>query len=157
MRGTQLPENVRTHPVDDELFRRIYDSPSSLPGTYRWVTSDADVRRLEQLLGIPDRSIGAPLWVSGDEKQCPNCKRDINWLDIASSGLKHRHSRRRIAEVILGEQKYVNVEAPEAIEHVTCVECGASITGIRSFKCHNWAYAINELPSILEQVESGSA
>lgn len=149
-----MTESARTRPVSDEMFRLIYDSPSSLPGTHKWTTSDADVRKMEELLGIPGGIIGVPLWVSGDERNCPRCGGEINWLDIVSSGLQQRHSRRRIAEVILGDQKYVNVEAPESIEHITCVECGNSITGIRSFKCHNWAYAINQLPSILGQIEA---
>lgn len=43
-------------------------SPASLPGRRRWVTSDADVRAIEDLLGIEARTIGAPIWVSGDSR-----------------------------------------------------------------------------------------
>ncbi|MEK8108603.1 hypothetical protein NKG94_34050 [Micromonospora sp. M12] len=46
--------------VDHDLFRAVYDSPASLPGRHRWTTPESDVRRLEKLLGMPARSIGAP-------------------------------------------------------------------------------------------------
>lgn len=69
-----------THPVSDTVFRAVYDSPASLPGHYKWVTSDRDVRQIEELLGMPPKTIGAPLWVSGDRKRCPNCKRAIDNL-----------------------------------------------------------------------------
>jgi hypothetical protein len=49
-----------THVVNPELFQQVYDSPHALPGKYRWVTTDADVRMIEQLLGIPENSIGPP-------------------------------------------------------------------------------------------------
>jgi hypothetical protein len=139
--------------VDDEVFRAVYDSPSSLPGRHRWVTSDEDVRELEKLLGIPDQSVGAPLWLSGDEKNCPECGREFSWLDIVASGVAKRHSRAMLAKVILGEQKYVNTEAPRAIANVHCFQCGAAFDGLRSFKCHNWAYAIGDLLPVLEQIE----
>jgi hypothetical protein len=54
-----------TRAVGPEIFKQVYDSPFSLPGKHRWVTKDEDVRAIEKLLGIPDKSIGAPLWVSG--------------------------------------------------------------------------------------------
>ena len=59
--------------VEPAVFRAVYDSPASLPGRHRWTTPEADVRRLEKLLNMPARSIGAPLWVSGDEPDCPKC------------------------------------------------------------------------------------
>lgn len=58
-----------------------------------------------------------------------------------------------IARVILGKQKFVNTEAPRAIDGVKCSECGASIDGIRSFKCHNWAYAKEAMLKVLQQME----
>jgi len=30
-------------------------------------------RIIEELLGMSPKTIGAPLWVSGDSKNCPNC------------------------------------------------------------------------------------
>lgn len=60
-----------TYPVSDTVFREVYDSPASLPGRYRWLTCEADVRNLEELLGMPPETIGAPLWMSGDRKRCP--------------------------------------------------------------------------------------
>jgi hypothetical protein len=130
-----------THQVPDDLFQAVYDSPASLPGKHRWVTPERDVRRLEDLLGMPERTIGAPLWVSGDTPQCPKCDRTVNWLDIVSSALGGVHDRAMIARVILGEQKFVNTEMPDAIAGVHCIECGTGIADLRSFKCHNWAYA----------------
>ena len=143
-----------TLPVSDAVFRAVYDSPASLPGRYRWVTPDTDVRELEQLLGMPADTIHAPLWVSGDRKDCPNCGRQLSWLDIVSSALSRAHSRMMVAKVILGEQKYVNTEAPEAIPGVSCFECQAAINDLRSFKCHNWAYAYTEMQPILDQIEA---
>jgi hypothetical protein len=139
--------------VDDSVFRQIYDSPASLPGRHRWVTSDVDVREIEKLLGMPVDTIGAPLWVSGDRKTCTKCSREINWLDIVVSGLAHVHSRFMIASVILGDQKYVNTEAPRAIANVECSNCGTAFEGLRSFKCHNWAYAKPALLAVLQEME----
>lgn len=141
-----------TVPVDEAVFRQVYDSPAALPGRHRWVTVEPDVREIERILGMPQGAIGAPLWVSGDDRNCPQCGREINWLDIVSSGLKKMHSPDMVAQVILGEQKYVNTEAPRAIAHVLCFSCGASIEGLRSFKCHNWAYAFGDLQDVIREM-----
>ena len=144
-----------TVPVADEVFRAVYDSPASLPGRHRWVTPDQDVRAIEKLLGMPPQTIGAPLWVSGDRKKCHKCRREVNWLDIVSSALKRVHGREMIASVILGEQKFVNTEAPRAIAGLHCFNCGVDIDNLRSFKCHNWAYARPQLLDILRKMEAG--
>jgi hypothetical protein len=102
-----------TYAVSDAVFREVYDSPASLPGRYRWLTREGDVRELEALLGMPPGTIGAPLWVSGDRKRCLKCSREVNWLDIVSSALEQVHDREMVARVILGEQKFVNTEAPQ--------------------------------------------
>ena len=141
-----------THRVSDEIFRAVYDSPGSLPGKHRWVTPEGDVRRLEDLLGMPEKTIGAPLWVSGDTQQCPKCARAVNWLDIVSSALAGVHDRAMIAHVILGEQKFVNTEIPDAIAGVRCIECGTAIEDLRSFKCHNWAYAVGTIERLISAV-----
>lgn len=93
----------------------MYDSPRSLPGKHVWLTSDEDVREIERVLGIEQHAIGAPLWLSGDKRHCPKCRRETSWLDIVSSALSDAHSKALIVKVVLGEQKYVNVEAPNAI------------------------------------------
>jgi hypothetical protein len=144
---------TQTHPVSDNVFRQVYDSPASLPGRYRWLTSDEDVRKIEELLGMPPKTIGAPLWVSGDRKRCTKCRRAINWLDIVGSALDQVHGREMIARVILGEQKYVNTEAPRAIEKLHCIHCKTPFVDLRSFKCHNWAYAMPALLKVLHQME----
>ncbi|MBZ5603548.1 MAG: hypothetical protein LAO79_14710 [Acidobacteriia bacterium] len=148
----QTPERT-THVVSPEVFQQVYDSPASLPGAYRWVTRDEDVRAIEKILGIPDKSIGAPLWVSGDTRHCPKCGRESNWLDIVGSALTKVHQKALLIEVILGERKYVNVEVPHAIADLVCYNCKTPIVDLRSFKCHNWAYARG---SILEIVEKAS-
>ena len=53
----QTPERT-THVVSPEVFQQVYDSPASLPGAYRWVTRDEDVRAIEKILGI--HSHGTP-------------------------------------------------------------------------------------------------
>jgi hypothetical protein len=78
----------------------------------------------------------------------------VSWLDIVSSSLERVHDPRMVAQVILGNQKYVNVEAPRAIEGVRCFDCGTAIKRIRSFKCHNWAYAREAMLTVLERVEA---
>jgi hypothetical protein len=152
-------EDPRSHTiaVDDSVFRRVYESPSSLPGQHRWLTNDQDVREIEKLLGMPPGTIGVPLWVSGDRKTCTKCDRVINWLDIVASALGSVHSAKLIATVILGEQKYVNTEAPRAIANVRCVSCGTAFDGLRSFKCHNWAYAAPALLDMVQQMARGQA
>ena len=151
-----MSEPRTTHPVSDAVFRQVYDSPASLPGRHRWLTRDHDVRRLEELLEMPAETIGAPLWVSGDERHCPNCHREVNWLDIVSSALAGIHDRAMVARVILGEQKYVNTEAPRSIAGVVCFNCQARIDGLMSFKCHNWAYAFGDLEHVLEAMGIGT-
>ncbi len=147
--NNSLPRKQQTFPVSDEVFKMVYEAPSSLPGKHKWVTIDEDVRQIEKLLGMPAKTIGAPLWVSGDQKTCIQCDREINWLDIVTSAIKEVHRGAMIAKVILGEQKYVNTEAPRAIADLNCHECGAKIEGLRSFKCHNWAYAIGKIRKII--------
>ena len=151
MPPSETPRDRSTYPVPDELFREVYDSPSSLPGKHSWVTPDEDVREIEALLGIDDGAIGAPLWLSGDEMTCVSCGRMTTWLDIVASALNDVHRKELLVRVILGEQKYVNVETPRAIAGLHCMGCGAEIDTLRSFKCHNWAYAINDLARLVEQ------
>jgi len=140
-----------THVVSPEVFREVYDSPASLPGKHRWVTSEQDVRAVEKLLGIPHNSIGAPLWVSGDTRHCPKCGRESNWLDIVGSALSKVHQKALLVEVILGDRKYVNVEVPHAIADLVCYSCKSPIVDLRSFKCHNWAYARGSILEIIEK------
>lgn len=142
----------RTFEVSPELFRQVYDSPQSLPGAERWVTPDEDVRKLEQLLGMREGTIGAPLWISADKRGCEQCGRTVSWLDIVGSALADQHSAAMIAKVILGDRKWVNVEAPEAIAGVRCFGCGQPKFDVRSFKCHNWAYAIGKLEEIVRDI-----
>jgi hypothetical protein len=138
--------------VDETVFRAVYEAPAALPGRHKWLTRDTDVRKIEELLGMPPETIGAPLWVSGDRKRCPKCERETNWLDIVSSALDHVHGREMIARVILGEQKFVNTEAPRAIADLRCFECSTRIETLRSFKCHNWAYAKPALLDVLQEM-----
>jgi hypothetical protein len=142
----------KTVAVSPELFRQVYDSPKSLPGKEQWTTPEEDVRRLEDLLGMPAGTIGAPLWVSADNRYCEKCHRAVSWLDIVASALTGVHSPTMIAEVILGERKWINVEAPNAIAGVRCFECDTPKTDLRSFKCHNWAYAIGDLEAVIADV-----
>jgi hypothetical protein len=153
MKKENKPQQRFTYPVSDELFKKVYDSPASLPGKHKWLTKDDDVMSIEKLLGMPANTIGAPLWVSGDKKTCTKCKREINWLDIVSSAAASVHSAKMIAEVILGEQKFVNTEVPHAIEGLKCHDCGTPFDKLRSFKCHNWAYAKDKLAIVVRQME----
>jgi len=143
-----------TRVVSPEIFRQVYDSPLSLPGKHRWVTKDEDVRTIEKLLEMTEKSIGAPLWVSGDTRNCPKCGRETSWLDIVSSALSRTHQRKLLVEVILGDRKYVNTEVPRAIADLVCYNCKTPISDLRSFKCHNWAYAFEDILQILGEVES---
>ncbi len=143
-----------TRVVSAEIFKQVYDSPRSLPGKESWITSDQDVRAIERLLGMPPKTIGAPLWVSGDTRQCPKCSRETNWLDIVSSALAQVHAKELLVRVILGDKKFVNTEAPRAIADLFCFKCKAPIRDLRSFKCHNWAYAEPQLLDVLEQTRS---
>ena len=145
-------KNKATLTVSAEVFRQVYESPRSLPGKHHWVTAEADVRRIEELLGMKPNTIGAPLWVSGDNRTCQKCGRETNWLDIVSSALSGVHSRQMIAKVILGDAKFVNVEAPRAIANLQCYKCKSPITDLRSFKCHNWAYAVGALKEVVENL-----
>jgi hypothetical protein len=141
-----------TRMVTEEIFKQVYDSPHSLPGKDKWVTTDEDVRAIERLLGMTPKTIGAPLWVSGDTRRCPRCDRETNWLDIVSSALDKVHGKQLLVKVILGEKKYVNTEMPRAIADLVCFKCKTPIRDLRSFKCHNWAYARGALLRVLEQI-----
>jgi hypothetical protein len=48
-------QSRRTRVVSREVFKQVYDSPFSLPGKYRWVTTDEDVRAIEKILEIPPK------------------------------------------------------------------------------------------------------
>ncbi len=151
--STQAPFRS-TRVVSAEVFKQVYDSPRSLPGKEQWMTTDKDVRVIERLLGMEPETIGAPLWVSGDTRYCPKCGRETNWLDIVASALAQIHSKELLVKVILGEKKYVNVETPRAIANLVCYQCKTPIRNLRSFKCHNWAYARPALLKVLEQVRA---
>jgi hypothetical protein len=142
-----------TRIVDEDVFKQVYDSPLSLPGKEKWLTTDEDVRAIERLLGMPPKTIGAPLWVSGDTRHCRKCARETNWLDIIASGLAQVHRKEMLAQVILGNRKYVNTEAPRAIADLVCFKCKTPIRDLRSFKCHNWAYAKPALLEVLEKMK----
>jgi hypothetical protein len=101
------------------------------------------------LLRIPDRSIGAPLWLSGDRQTCPGCERLTSWLDIVPSALSEVHRNELLVRVILGVHKFVDLEAPDAAPGVRCYRCGAEIAELRSFKCHNWAYALEDIDEMV--------
>jgi hypothetical protein len=152
-----MTTQTQTHPVTVDVFRAVYDSPAALPGRYKWLTREADVRQIEIQLGMPAETICAPLWVSGDRKRCVKCRREVNWLDIVSSALDQVHRREMIARVILGEQKFVNTEAPRAIAGVKCFQCGTPFENLRSFKCHNWAYAKPALLKVLQAMDAANA
>ena len=137
--------------VSDAIFSQVYDSPHSLPGKEKWLTSDKDVRAIERLLNIPTDTIGAPLWVSGDTRHCKKCGRETNWLDIVSSALAKVHGKDLLIKVILGDKKFVNIENPKAIADLVCKQCNSPIRDLRSFKCHNWAYAKPALLKVIEQ------
>jgi hypothetical protein len=146
-----------THVVSDEVFKQVYDSPQSLPGRQRWLTSDKDVRTIEKRLGLDPGSIGAPLWVSGDTRNCKGCGRETNWLDIVDSALAKVHDRTVLVQVILGERKYVNTEVPSAIADLACSKCKLPIRDLRSFKCHNWAYARGKLAEVVQNLSARPA
>jgi hypothetical protein len=129
----------QTHPINDAVFKAVYDTPTSLPGRHEWLTRDEDVRKIEKLLGIPHEMIGAPLGSVVTANVAQNAGGETNWLDIVSSALGPVHAGEVIARVILGTQKYVNTEAPRAIAGLKCFQCKAVIDNLRSFKCHNWA------------------
>jgi hypothetical protein len=148
------PAKRTTLEVDEKVFRQVYDSPASLPGRDKWVTPDEDVRAIEKLLGMKPRTIGAPLWLSGDSSKCRSCGRLTSWLDIVSSALKRVHGKEMIAEVILGDRKFVNVEVPHAIQDVFCYQCGKEIVDLRSFKCHNWAYAREAMLKVIQEMQA---
>lgn len=151
-KSKSTPVAPATRVVSAEVFRQVYDSPQSLPGKERWVTTDEDVRNIEKLLGMEPKTIGAPLWVSGDTRHCRKCDRETNWLDIVASGLSKAHNTQLLVKVILGDKKYVNTEAPRAIADLVCFKCQSPIRDLRSFKCHNWAYARSALLDVLEKV-----
>ena len=153
MKSSKKKSQRFTYPVTDETFKQVYDSPASLPGKQKWLTRYEDVRAIEKLLGMPEKTIGAPLWLSGDRKTCTKCRREINWLDIVSSSAGSIHSAKMIAEVILGKQKFVNTEVPHAIQGLKCHNCGTAFENLRSFKCHNWAYARPALIKVIQEMQ----
>ncbi len=149
--STRKTSTRTTYVVNEDVFKQVYDSPRSLPGKEKWLTSEKDVRTIERLLGMTSGTIGAPLWVSGDTRHCPKCGRETNWLDIVSSALARVHGKDLLIKVILGEKKFVNVETPRAIADLVCFKCKAGIRDLRSFKCHNWAYAERAMLRVIEQ------
>ena len=151
------PRKRSTYAVPESLFRQVYESPAALPGRERWVTSEKDVRNIEKLLGLESGAIGAPLWVSGDSRNCENCGRETSWLDIVASGLAKAHDPTLLIKVILGDRKFVNTEAPRAIADLVCSKCKSPILDLRSFKCHNWAYARGVLAEAVERAAAKRA
>ena len=137
--------------VTSDLFQQVYDFPQSLPGKHRWMTTEADVRAIEKLLGMDPKTIGAPLWVSGDTRNCSKCGRETNWLDIIGSALVKVHDKALLVKIILGDKKFVNMEVPRAIADLQCFKCKTPILDLRSFKCHNWAYARGDILRVIEK------
>ena len=46
-KNTTAPKQ-QTFPVSNEVFKMVYDAPSSLPGKHKWVTTDEDVRKIKR-------------------------------------------------------------------------------------------------------------
>ena len=115
------------------------------------MTTEADVRAIEKLLGMDPKTIGAPLWVSGDTRNCSKCGRETNWLDIIGSALVKVHDKALLVKIILGDKKFVNMEVPRAIADLQCFKCKTPILDLRSFKCHNWAYARGDILRVIEK------
>lgn len=63
------------------------------------------------------------------------------------------HLMQELCLVILGEQKFVHTEA---IAGLSGVQCKMGIDTIRSFTCHNWAYAIGALRKVIQQMNRTS-
>ncbi|MEO8407835.1 MAG: hypothetical protein ABI476_05340, partial [Oxalobacteraceae bacterium] len=74
------------------------------------------------------------------------------FCDCNLRALGEVHKAEMTMQVILGEQKFVNTEAPRAIAGLKCFHCKAPIDNLRSCKCHNWAYAKAKLLKVLEQM-----
>ena len=74
-------------------------------------------------------------------------------LDIVSSSTGSVHPVDMIAEVILGDPKFINTEVPPAIEGLKCHKCGTVFENLRSFKCHNWAYAKEALVKVIQEMQ----
>jgi len=55
-----------TFPVSDKVFKAVYDSPQSLPGKHKWLTAEADVRK------IVDRKRGQATLIEQEEKGVSN-------------------------------------------------------------------------------------
>jgi len=45
------------------------------------------------------------------------------------------------------------VRAASAVADVKCFKCKTPIKYLRSFKCHNWAYAVPALLEMLQEME----
>ena len=41
-----------------------------------------------------------------------------------------------------------------AIADLKCFKCGTAIDNLRSFKCHNWAYAMPQLLEVLQAIKA---
>jgi hypothetical protein len=79
-----------TEPVSDSVFKAIYDSPASVPGRHKWLTRDQDVRQIEKLLGMPQNTIGAPLWASGVSSSRWRNANNQSWQIRISSNVRNQ-------------------------------------------------------------------
>jgi hypothetical protein len=73
-----------TRVVSAEIFKQVYDSAHSLPGKEKWVTKDEDVRTIERLLGMPPKTIGAPLWVTKTTERASSPVKNVSATSTAA-------------------------------------------------------------------------
>lgn len=40
MKNKTQPTQRFTYPINEKVFKQVYDSPASLPGKYKWLTKE---------------------------------------------------------------------------------------------------------------------
>ncbi len=106
-------------------------------GCIALTTSEVDIRRTEELLGVPAGSLqNHGFSMQTEQPHCQHCNRQTSWLDIIASATS-AHSKAFLARMLLAEDSYM---VTDHVPPLSCFNCKHPITPgtVKYYGCKNY-------------------
>lgn len=133
------PEKTQTYPVPRELMDRI---PLDTKAELRAI-SDDETRELADYLEADVSELDGPFKVV--EASCPNCNRQISFLDFVQTAVDEKaHELGRLREILTGRGgAWITIRGRDGGRAVICVGCGqvARTPDYSEYSSSSYAYA----------------